>query len=191
MVAVAVGLAVLAMAIAVGHVSGGHFNPAVTLGLVAANRFDMGNAVGYILAQVLGGLAATLLLAIILGGAQGGKWGSFMAAANTFGGAGQFSLLSVMLIEIVVTALLLIVFVSSTSRGAPAGQAPIAIGMALIALHIVSLPVSGGSLNPARSTAVAVVAGGKALGDLWVFWVAPIIGGVVGGVVGDWLQRKG
>ena len=193
-VAFAVGLSVLAMAYAVGHISGGHFNPAVTLGLVAGGRFKANDAVSYIIAQVLGGLAAAFVFSIILKGAPAGatvpKWNSFMAISNTFGGVGQFSEASAFIIEVVITALFLIVIMSATSKRAPAGFAPIAIGLSLTLFHLISIPVSNASLNPARSTATALLAGGQAIGDLWVFWVAPILGAVIGGFAAKWLQEE-
>lgn len=192
-VAFAVGLSVLAMAYAVGPISGGHFNPAVTLGLVAGGRFETKDALGYVIAQVLGGIAAASIFAIILSGAIGGgtvKWNTFTAISHTFGGPGQFTLISAMLIEIVITALFLIVIMGSTSANAPAGFAPIAIGFALVLFHLVSIPVSNASLNPARATATALFADSTALAQLWVFWVAPIIGGVIGGLVGRWLHDE-
>lgn len=190
-VAFAVGLSVLAMAYAVGHISGGHFNPAVTLGLVAGGRFDMGNAVGYIIAQVLGGILAALIFNSILGGAPGGmKLNTFMAISNTYGGPAGFSMGSAFLIEVVITALFVCVIMGATSKKAPAGFAPIAIGLALVLFHLVSIPVSNASLNPARSTATAVIAGGNALSQLWVYWLAPIIGGVIGGILSRWLQEE-
>jgi aquaporin Z len=191
-VAFAVGLSVLAMAYAVGHISGGHFNPAVTLGLVAGGRFDMGNAVPYIIAQVLGGLAAAIVFSVILSGAPAGgvKWNGFAAISNSFGGNGQFSMMSALLIEVVITALFLIVIMGATSKRAPAGFAPIAIGLALVLFHLVSIPVSNASLNPARSTATAFLAGGRDLANLWLFWVAPIIGGVIGGTISKWMQNE-
>ena len=193
-VAFAVGLSVLAMAYALGPISGGHFNPAVTLGLVAGGRFPAADAVGYIVAQVIGGLAAAFVFSVILSGAPTGaavpKWNSFMAVSNTFGGNGQFVMMSAFLIEVVITALFLIVIMGATSKRAPAGFAPIAIGLALVLFHLVSIPVSNASLNPARSTATALLAGGPAIANLWVFWVAPIIGGVIGGVAAKWLHNE-
>lgn len=188
-VALAAGLATTAMTYAIGHVSGGHFNPAVTLGLVAAGRFDMAEAVGYIVAQVLGAIAAAFMLSIVLGGALGGKWSSFQAISNTFARPGQFSLAAVMLAEIVAGALLVIVYLGSQARKAHLAFAPLAIGLAVAMLVLILLPVSNAALNPARATATAVLAGGGALGDLWVFWVSPIIGAVVGGLLANWLVR--
>jgi aquaporin Z len=189
-VAFAVGLSVLAMAYAVGHISGAHFNPAVTCGLVAAGRFPMENAVPYIVAQLLGGAAAAGVAYLILQGAPAGKWNDFTAISNIYGGAGHFSLASVFLIETVATALFLIVIVGVTSKAAPAGFAPIAIGLALTLIHLVAIPVSNASVNPARSTATAIFGGPVAWHSLWLFWVAPILGGVVGGVICRWLQDE-
>lgn len=192
-VAIAIGLSVLIMAYAVGHISGGHFNPAVTLGLVAGGRFDIANAPGYIIAQVLGGVAAAATFAVILGGYLGGgkvEFNTFAAISNNFGGPGGFSMMAVFLTEVVITALFLIVIMGATSSRAPAGFAPIAIGVALMVLHLVSIPVTNASLNPARSTAPALFADGTALANLWLFWVAPILGGVIGGVISRWLQDE-
>jgi aquaporin Z len=187
-VAFAVGLSVLAMAFAVGHISGGHFNPAVTCGLIAAGRFEAGKAPAYVIAQVLGGAVAAGVFYVILGGAAGGKWNDFTAASNLYGGT-HSTLVAVGLIEIVITALFLIVIVGATSKRAPAGFAPIAIGLALVLFHLVAIPISNASLNPARSTATAIFGGPEAWGSLWLFWVAPIVGGVIGGAVSKWLQE--
>jgi aquaporin Z len=189
-VAFAVGLSVLAMAYAVGSISGGHFNPAVTCGLVAAGRFSSSKAIPYIIAQVLGGAAAAAVFYVILQGAPAaGKWNNFLAISNTYGGSG-FPLLSVALMEFVITALFLTVIVSVTSTRAPAGFAPIAIGLALVLFHLMAIPVSNASLNPARSTATAIFGGAAALQSLWLFWVAPIAGGVLGGCIGKWLHAE-
>lgn len=189
-VAFAVGLSVLAMAYAVGPISGGHFNPAVTIGLVAASRFSAGKAVPYIIAQVLGGVAAAAVFYVILQGAPAGKWNGFLQISNTYGGASGFSMLSAGLIEVVITALFLLVIVSVTSPRAPAGFAPIAIGLALTLFHLMAIPVSNASLNPARSTATAVFGGAAALQSLWLYWIAPIVGGVIGGVIASWLHAE-
>jgi aquaporin Z len=189
-VAFAVGLSVLTMAYALGPISGGHFNPAVTLGLVAAGRFPAAKAIQYIIAQVIGGAVAAAVFYVILQGApSAGKWNTFLAASNTYGGSG-FSLLSAGLIEVVITALFLLVIVGVTSARAPAGFAPIAIGLALVLFHLVAIPVSNASLNPARSTATALFGGEMALQSLWLYWVAPIIGGGVGGFIGKWFYEK-
>jgi aquaporin Z len=189
-VAFAVGLSVLAMAYAVGPISGGHFNPAVTCGLVAAGRFEAGRALPYIIAQLAGGIAAAAVFYVILQGAPAaGKWNNFLAISNTYGGSG-FTMLSAGLIEIVMTALFVLVIVSVTSPRAPAGFAPIAIGLALTLVHLVAIPVSNASVNPARSTATALFGGPDALKSLWLYWVTPIVGGVVGGVIGKWLHAE-
>jgi aquaporin Z len=189
-VALAAGIAIIMMAYAVGHLSGGHFNPAVTVGLWAAGRFDSSKAPGYIVAQVLGGLAATLVLSVVLAGAAGGKWGTFAGASNHYAPIGSFGFLAAFVLEVVLTALFVVVIIGATSRRAPAGFAPIAIGLALTLFHIVAIPVTNASLNPARSTAAAVLGGAAPLSQLWMFWVAPIIGGVVGGVIGRYLQEE-
>jgi aquaporin Z len=190
-VAFAVGLSVLAMAYAVGHISGGHFNPAVTLGLVAAGRFDPDKALLYVVVQVAGGIAASLIFYGILSGVPAGaKVNDFLAISNTYGGPKGFSLISVGLIEIVITALFLMVIIGSTSPNAPGQFAPIAIGLALVLFHLVAIPVSNASLNPARSTATAILGGGDAIKCLWLFWVAPIAGGVIGGYASNWLQTS-
>ncbi len=189
-VALAAGISVVSMAYAVGHISGGHFNPAVTIGLIAAGRFDSAKAPGYIIAQVLGGAAAGLVLSVVLAGAIGGKLNTFVAVSNHYGLPGQFSILSAFLFEVVITALFLIIIVGATSRRAPAGFAPIAIGLALTLFHLVAIPVTNASLNPARSTATALFGGTLPLSQLWVFWVAPILGGIIGGVIARFLQEE-
>jgi len=178
-VAFAVGLSVMAMAFAVGPISGGHFNPAVTLGLVAGGRFEAGTAPGYIIAQVLGGAAAACVFYVILNGAAGAKWNSFTDASNLYGGT-HSSLVAVALIEMVMTALFLIVIMCVTTKNCPAGFAPIAIGLFLTVIHLVAIPVSNASVNPARSTATAIFGGPEAWGSLWLFWVAPIVGAALG-----------
>lgn len=189
-VALAAGISVVSMAYAVGHISGGHFNPAVTIGLIAAGRFDSAKAPGYIIAQVLGGAAAGLVLSIVLAGAIGGKLNTFVAVSNHYGLPGQFSILSAFLFEVVITALFLIIIVGSTSRRAPPGFAPIAIGLALTLFHLVAIPVTNASLNPARSTATALFGGTLPLSQLWLFWVAPILGAIIGGVIARFLQEE-
>jgi aquaporin Z len=189
-VAFAIGAAVLAMAYAVGHISGAHFNPAVTLGLVAAGRFKSADALPYIVAQVAGGIIAAAVFYVILAGAPPGKWNDFLAISNVYGGPNHFPLPQVALIEAVLTALFLMVIVGATSPSAPAGFAPIAIGLTLTFIHLVAIPVSNSSVNPARSTATALFGGPVALSCLWVFWVAPIAGGVAGGFVPRWLQEE-
>ncbi len=189
-IAFAVGLSVLAMAFAVGHISGGHFNPAVTFGLAASGRFPEQKAIPYVVAQVLGGAAAACVFYVVLMGAPAGKWNSFTAISNIYGGANGFSLASVMLTEAVLTAMLVIVISSTTSRRAPPGFAPIAIGLALTVFHLIAIPVSNASFNPARSTATAIFGGPEAWNTLWLFWVAPIVGGMAGGFIARWLQDE-
>jgi aquaporin Z len=187
-VALSIGFTVLAMAYAVGHISGGHFNPAVTCGLVVAGHFKAEKAIPYIIAQLIGGIAAAGVFYIILQGAPAGKWNDFIAISNIYGGPNHYSLLSVALIETVLTALFLIVICGVVSGNSPAGFAPLAIGLTLAAIHLMAIPVSNASVNPARSTATAIFGGGPALSSLWLFWVAPIVGGVIGGSISRWLQ---
>jgi aquaporin Z len=179
----------MAMAFAVGHISGAHFNPAVTCGLVAAGRFPAEWAPVYIVIQLLGGAAAAVVFYLILGGAPKGTWNNFTLISNLYGGTG-FSMGAVFLMETVITALFLVVIVGATSKQAPAGFAPIAIGLALTFFHLVAIPVSNASLNPARSTATAIFGGAQAINSLWLFWVAPILGGVIGGAFCRWLQDE-
>ena len=189
-IAFAVGLSVLAMAFAVGHISGGHFNPAVTLGLAAGGRFALDKAPAYIIAQVLGGASAAGVFYLVLMSAPAGKWNSFTDISNLYGGAKGFSLAAVFLTEVVITALFLMVIVGVTSKRAPAGFAPVAIGLSLTLFHLIAIPVSNASLNPARSTATAIFGGPAAWNTLWLFWVAPILGGLIGGFVARWLQDE-
>ena len=183
-VSLAFGLTVLTMAYAVGHVSGAHFNPAVTVGLATAGRISWGTVPGYIVAQVLGGIVAAVVLYLIVSGkADFAGVGGF--ASNGFGehSPGKFSMMSALITEIVLTAMFLVVILGVTHKNAPAGFAPLAIGLALTLIHLISIPVTNTSVNPARSTAVALFAEPWALQQLWLFWVAPIIGGVVGAIV--------
>ena len=183
-VSLAFGLTVLTMAYAVGHVSGAHFNPAVTVGLAAAGRIGWGTVPGYIIAQVLGGIAAAAVLYLIVSGkADFAGVGGF--ASNGFGehSPGKFSMMSALITEVVLTAMFLVVILGVTHKNAPAGFAPLAIGLALTLIHLISIPVTNTSVNPARSTAVALFAEPWALQQLWLFWVAPVIGGVIGAAV--------
>ena len=184
-VALSIGFTVMAMAYAVGHISGGHFNPAVTLGLIAAGRVTANTAVGYIIAQCLGAIAACALFYVI-----GRAPPNFIA--NGYGELSMIKagMLPVFLIEMVLTAFLVFVIMGATNRRAPAGFAPIAVGLTLTAIHLMSIPVSNTSVNPARSLGPALFAGPAALSQLWLFWVAPILGGVIGGVLARWLQEE-
>lgn len=185
-VALSLGFTVMAMIFAVGHISGGHFNPAVTLGLVAGKRFEASEAPAYILAQCLGGIAAAVVFYLIAAGKSGGfEVGNF--ASNMYGGADGYSMLSAFLIEVVLTGLFIFIIMGATSAKAPAGFAAIAIGLALAATQFMAIPVDNASINPARSLATAVIALGEPLAQLWLFWVAPILGGLIGGLLGRWL----
>ena len=182
-VALAFGLTVLTMAFAVGHISGAHFNPAVSIGLCAGGRFPARELVPYIIAQVLGGIAAAGVLYLIASGKAGFDLaGGF--AANGYGAhsPGGYSLVAALVCEIVMTAAFLMIIMGATDARAPKGFAPIAIGLALTLIHLISIPVTNTSVNPARSTSQAVFVGDWALGQLWLFWVAPIIGAIVGAV---------
>jgi aquaporin Z len=183
-VSLAFGLTVLTMAYAVGHISGGHFNPAVSIGLLAGGRFGARDLVPYVVAQVLGGLAAGGVLYLIASGKPG-----FDAAAgfasNGFGehSPGGYSLQAALIAEVVLTAFFVMIIMGATDRRAPAGFAPIAIGLALTLIHLISIPVTNTSVNPARSTGVALFQGSWAISQLWLFWIAPLIGGAIGGLV--------
>ena len=182
-VSLAFGLTVLTMAYAVGHVSGAHFNPAVTVGLAAAGRVSWGSVPGYVIAQVLGGLLGALVLYLIASGKADFTAGGF--AANGFGAhsPGGYSMMAALICEVVMTAMFIAIILGVTHKNAPAGFAPIAIGLALTLIHLISIPVTNTSVNPARSTAVAVFAEPWALQQLWLFWLAPILGGVIGALI--------
>ena len=182
-VALAFGLTVLTMVYAIGHISGAHLNPAVTIGLWAGGRFDKKEILPYIVAQVLGGILAACILYIIASGKEGFEIGGF--AANGYGehSPGGYGLLAALVCEIVMTFMFLIIILGATHSKAPKGFAGIAIGLGLTLIHLISIPVTNTSVNPARSTSQAIFAGGWALGQLWLFWVAPIIGGLLAGFV--------
>jgi aquaporin Z len=182
-VALAFGLTVLTMAYAVGPISGGHFNPAVTIGLWAGRRIPAGDIAPYVIAQVLGAVAAAAVLWLIASGKPDFTAGGF--ASNGYGdlSPGHYSLLACLVTEVVMTFFFLLVIMGSTAPSAPSGFAPIAIGLCLTLIHLVSIPVTNTSVNPARSTGPALFAGGAYLGQLWLFWAAPIAGGMLGGFV--------
>lgn len=184
-VSLAFGLSVLTMAYALGYISGAHFNPAVTVGLWAGGRFPGREILPYAVAQIAGAVAAALLLYVVASGQPNFDVSSSGLAQNGFGSAspGGFSMVSALLVEVVLTAGFLMVILGATEGRAPKGFAPIAIGLALTLIHLVSIPVSNTSVNPARSTGPALVVGGLALQQLWLFWLAPILGALVGGVV--------
>ena len=188
-VALAFGLTVLSMAYAVGHISGGHFNPAVTVGLWAAGRFRSADVVGYVIVQVLGAIAAAAVLYLIASGKPGWLPGGF--AANGYGdlSPGKYALGSCFLIEVVMTFFFLFIIIGTTSKGAAAGFAGIPIGLALTLIHLVTIPVTNTSVNPARSTGPALFAGGEYIAQLWLFWIAPIIGAVIAGLLSRWMYE--
>jgi aquaporin Z len=189
-VALAFGLTVLTMAYAIGHISGCHLNPAVSIGLWAGGRFPAKDLPPYIVAQVLGAIAAGgVLLAIATGKSGGGFDVAAGFASNGYGAhsPGGYSLLAALVCEIVLTAMFLIVILGATDKRAPQGLAPIAIGLCLTLIHLISIPVTNTSVNPARSTGVAVFVGGWAVAQLWLFWVAPIAGGLLGAIVYRWI----
>lgn len=182
-VSLAFGLTVLTMAYAIGHISGCHLNPAVSIGLWASGRFPAGKLMSYIVAQVLGAIAAAGVLYVIAGGAPGFDVTKGFAS-NGYGAhsPGGYSLMAALVTEVVMTMFFLLVILGATDKRAPAGFAPIAIGLALTLIHLVSIPVTNTSVNPARSTGVALFVGDWAIGQLWLFWAAPIVGGLLGAV---------
>jgi aquaporin Z len=183
-VSLAFGLTVLTMAFAIGHISGCHLNPAVSIGLTVAGKFKANELPHYIAAQVLGGAAGAGILFVIANGKPGfSTVGGF--ASNGFGehSPGGYSMAAALLIEVVMTAIFLFVILGSTDKRAPAGMAPIAIGLCLTLIHLISIPVTNTSVNPARSTAVALFVGDWALSQLWLFWVAPIVGAIAGAMM--------
>jgi len=188
-VALAFGLTVLTMAYAIGHISGCHLNPAVSLGLAVAGRFKYSELPAYVVAQVLGAIAAAAVLSLIAGGAAGYEGG---LASNGFGAhsPGGYSLQSGLVAEIVLTLMFLFVILGATDKRAPAGFAPIAIGLCLTLIHLISIPVTNTSVNPARSTGPALLEGGIALQQLWLFWLAPLAGAAIGGVIYRWFERE-
>jgi len=184
-VSLAFGLTVVTMAYAIGHISGCHLNPAVTVGLWAGGRFEARDIPLYIVAQVLGAIVAAFLLFYIASGSPAYDLATNGLAANGFseGSPGGYDIWSGLIIEVVLTAAFLWIIMGSTDGRAPAGFAPIAIGLALTLIHLISIPVTNTSVNPARSTGPALVVGGLALQQLWLFWLAPLIGGAVGGLL--------
>jgi aquaporin Z len=187
-VSLAFGLTVVTMAYAIGHISGAHLNPAVSIGLWAGGRFAAGELLPYVVAQVLGGIAAGGVLYLIASGAPGFDVAAGFAsngyAAHSPGG---YSMTAVLICEIVMTAMFLLIILGATDARAPAGFAPLAIGLALCLIHLISIPVSNTSVNPARSTGVAIYVGGWATAQLWLFWVAPIVGALLAGYAYRWV----
>jgi aquaporin Z len=182
-VSFAFGLTVLTMAYAIGHISGCHLNPAVSVGLVAGKRFPVSELVPYVVAQVIGAIAGAGVLYVIASGKPGFILGGF--ASNGYGAnsPGGYSLVAALVAEVVLTFMFLIVIMGSTDKRAPQGLAPIAIGLCLTLIHLISIPVTNTSVNPARSTGPAIFVGGWAIQQLWLFWVAPIIGAAIAGLV--------
>jgi aquaporin Z len=190
-VSLAFGLTVLTMAFAIGHISGCHLNPAVTLGLWAGGRHPSGEVLPYIVAQVLGGIAGAFVLLMIASGQPGFDLSGGIAS-NGYGAhsPGGYSMASGFITEVVMTLMFLVIILGATDRRAPAGFAPIAIGLGLTLIHLISIPVTNTSVNPARSTGPAIFVGDWALGQLWLFWVAPILGALVAGYLYRWLGNE-
>jgi aquaporin Z len=190
-VSLAFGLTVVTMAYAIGHVSGCHLNPAVTVGLFTGGRFPAGEVIPYVVAQVIGAIAAAALLYTIAKSAPGFDLAKGFAT-NGYGehSPGHYDLMSALIMEVVMTMVFLFVIMGSTHGKAPAGFAPLAIGLALTLIHLVSIPVTNTSVNPARSTGPALIAGGAALSQLWAFWLAPLVGGILGGWLYRWLSPQ-
>ena len=186
-VSLAFGLTVLTMAFAIGHISGCHLNPAVSVGLMIGGRFPASELAPYVIAQVLGGIAGGAVLYVIASGQAGFETAGF--ASNGFGehSPGGYSMMAGLICEIVMTFMFLVIILGATDERAPAGLAPVAIGLGLTLIHLISIPVTNTSVNPARSTGQALFVGDWALAQLWLFWVAPLIGGVIGGIVYRWL----
>lgn len=191
-VSLAFGLTVLTMAFAIGHISGCHLNPAVTLGLWSAGKVPTADVVPYIVAQVVGATLGAFLIAAIATGKADFNLVQSGFAANGFGehSPGGYSLQAALVCEVVLTFFFLMIILGATDERAPAGFAPIAIGLGLTLIHLISIPVTNTSVNPARSTSQAIFVGGWALQQLWLFWVAPIAGGILAGITHRWLSAK-
>ena len=189
-VALAFGLTLLTMAFAIGHISGCHINPAVSVGLVVGGRFPASELLPYVIAQVLGGIAGAAVLYVIATGQPGFEMGGF--ASNGYGehSPGGYNLTAALVTEVVLTFMFLLIILGATDKRAPVGLAPIAIGLGLTLVHLISIPVTNASVNPARSTGVALFEGGWAISQLWLFWVAPIFGAALAGVVYKWLGSE-
>ena len=190
-VALAFGLTVLTMAYAVGGISGGHFNPAVSLGLAIAGRFDWRDLVPYWVVQVIGGAVGAAVLYVIASGVAGYTPGGFASNGYDALSPGGYSMLAGLVTEVVMTALFLVIILGATSAAAPAGFAPLAIGLALTLIHLISIPVTNTSVNPARSIAAAIFATTGAWSQIWLFIVGPLVGGALGGVIWRYLLSPG
>ena len=190
-VALAFGLTVLTMAFAVGHISGGHFNPAVSIGLWAGGKFEAKDLIGYILAQVIGAVTAAAALYLIVSGKSGFESvGGFASNGYDALSPDGYNMMSALVAEVILTAFFLIVILGSTNVRAPKGFAPIAIGLALTLIHLISIPITNTSVNPARSLSQAIFADGVYLSQVWLFWVAPIVGAIIGGIIHKTLFEK-
>lgn len=190
-VSLAFGLTVLTMAYSIGHISGCHLNPAVTVGLAAGGRFPASQVVPYVVAQVVGAVIGAAVLYLIASGKDGFSLASgFAANGYAEHSPGKYGLTAAFVAEVVLTMMFLVIIMGATHGRAPAGFAPIAIGLGLTLIHLISIPVTNTSVNPARSTGPALFVGGWALAQLWLFWVAPLIGGVLGGVLYKWLSPQ-
>ncbi len=190
-VSLAFGLTVVTMAYAIGHSSGCHLNPAVTVGLAAGGRFPARDVLPYIIAQVIGGIIAAGVLYLIASGGPGFDVSKgFASNGYAEHSPGQYSLVACLISEVVMTMMFLFIIMGSTHGRAPAGFAPLAIGLGLTLIHLVSIPVTNTSVNPARSTGPALFVGGWALQQLWLFWVAPLVGGILGGLIYRWLSSE-
>lgn len=189
--ALAFGLTVLTMAFAIGHISGCHLNPAVSVGLCVGGRFPARELPAYIIAQVIGAIIAAGLIYYIASGKEGFDLSTGLAS-NGYGehSPGKYSMAAGFVCELVMTAMFVLIILGATDKRAPAGLAPIAIGLALTLIHLISIPVTNTSVNPARSTGPALLVGGWAIAQLWMFWVAPLLGAVVGGVTYRWLGKE-
>lgn len=190
-VALAFGLTVLTMAYAVGGISGGHFNPAVTLGLVLAGRTDVRDLVPYWIAQLLGGVLGAGILYVIASGTAGYLPGGFASNGYDALSPGGYNMVSALLIEIVLTGFFILVILGSTSKSAPSGFAPLSIGLSLTLIHLISIPVTNTSVNPARSTAAAIFAQTGAISQLWLFWLAPLLGAALGAMLWRYILSPG
>ncbi|WP_426699670.1 aquaporin Z [Rhodanobacter sp. Col0626] len=191
-VALAFGLTLLTMCYAIGHISGCHINPAVTCGLAAGGRFPLKEVIPYIIAQVIGGIVAGLVLYVIASGKPGFDAAASGFASNGYGAhsPGGYSMGAAALCEMVMTGFFIFIIMGATHKSAPVGFAGIAIGLALTLVHLISIPVTNTSVNPARSTGVALFQGGWAIGQLWFFWVMPIVGGIIGGLIYRYLWSE-
>lgn len=189
-VSLAFGLTVMTMAFSIGHISGCHLNPAVTVGLFVGGRFPSKDLPGYVLSQVLGAIAGAGILYVIASGKPGFEMAGFASNGYADHSPGKYSMIAALVAEIVMTAAFLLIILGSTDKRAPKGLAPVAIGLGLTLIHLVSIPVTNTSVNPARSTGVAVFEGGWALSQLWLFWVAPIVGAVIGAVIYNFIGEE-